>query len=188
MYYYQTCPHLGFPICRFDSYGQEEIDEERKWLTFRLRPPAPPFSAILSYIWNWLKTHAVLCCSLPNIITFYFLYGYGSLKQRITCLLIDFDQTTKLLQRGVLVALNVVDDLPFVQFEVIMISTEQGLLFVSGSREICLNLFSTGRQQCIFRAIPFEILRVGRNGKKKTIKVGDNRCQRPIHPLLLAII
>ncbi len=31
-----------------------------------LRPPAHPFSAILLYIWNWLKTHAVLSCSLPT--------------------------------------------------------------------------------------------------------------------------
>ncbi len=41
-------------------------------LTFRLteitfkRPPAHPFSAILSYVWNWLNTHVVLCCSLTT--------------------------------------------------------------------------------------------------------------------------
>ena len=61
-----------------------------------LRPPAHPFSTILSYDWNLLKTH----------VTFNFMYGYGSLKQRILCLFNWFRSYNKIASKGGVGGLN----------------------------------------------------------------------------------
>ena len=42
------------------------IPQIKRTLKVCLRQPAHPFSAILSYIMKLIKTHVVLCCSLPT--------------------------------------------------------------------------------------------------------------------------
>ena len=66
------------------------------WL-IKLRPPAPPPLQKYCHIFEMLKKNT--CCPL--------LYGYGSLKQRITCLFNWFRSYNKIASKGCVGGLNV---------------------------------------------------------------------------------